>query len=656
MSELLSQRKARAPVVIVGAGLAGLSAAAHLCERGIPILILEAQQRVGGRVHTVTLPQSPAARGTKVPESVRRIELGATWFHGTIGNAAYDLANSEGLLQPLSNVATNPAAGNDLVESDPAAEVGIGVQQGAKKHSKQNKLTADRETKNAPGSSTDDSSENEDNNINNGDERKQQGKQHDIDNNDNEEVMNIKNPLFSVPSMRMMPDGSAHETSPLEVLPHVDIFRRLAEQLERDYERRDAQQNDATGDSAEYRTNESVRDYVWARLEPCPDTIGPTARAALRAHELFERAVNGCYTTAELDAGEYGAYVTLEGDNVRAPSGMSSVVNALRNRIPHDALHLGARVTAIHWREDEDRKSDNNDVSCKVRVEKEGGDAGVLEAMAVVWTCSVNATKHACDQGVFRPALPRDKRDALGRRGQAPVEQIHVVLENPLSDIPSYSATPILWDNISDEDDDEDDDDGNGGEDACTNTSTTKFTTVNINDCGSNETSNGNTPHHRHRHHHHYHHHRRGNVNSQKKSWQHGVFALLYNESSCSVQFWLTGHAAAAFCHTPILDAHRQISQLFSTVYQQPVSVATVVRSDWANNPYIRGGYSYPLLGAQPHDITRLAEPLPPPPHDPTLFFAGEATHPRFYSTMHGAIESGVREAKRITKLWQNYC
>jgi len=36
------------------------------------------------------------------------------------------------------------------------------------------------------------------------------------------------------------------------------------------------------------------------------------------------------------------------------------------------------------------------------------------------------------------------------------------------------------------------------------------------------------------------------------------------------------------------------------------------------------------------------------------LFFAGEATHGHFYSTVHGAVESGWREADRILQLIQS--
>ena len=40
-------------VVVVGAGVAGLAAAARLMERGVRnVVILEAEDRMGGRIHT----------------------------------------------------------------------------------------------------------------------------------------------------------------------------------------------------------------------------------------------------------------------------------------------------------------------------------------------------------------------------------------------------------------------------------------------------------------------------------------------------------------------------------------------------------------------------------------------------------------------------
>lgn len=51
-------------VIIIGAGLAGLTAAYGLKKSGVPFKIVEARERVGGRIHTMPGP----------------VEMGATWF------------------------------------------------------------------------------------------------------------------------------------------------------------------------------------------------------------------------------------------------------------------------------------------------------------------------------------------------------------------------------------------------------------------------------------------------------------------------------------------------------------------------------------------------------------------------------------------------
>ena len=58
-------------VVVVGAGVAGLAAARTLAEAGRDVALLEARDRVGGRIHTV------AAADGGLP-----VELGAEFIHG----------------------------------------------------------------------------------------------------------------------------------------------------------------------------------------------------------------------------------------------------------------------------------------------------------------------------------------------------------------------------------------------------------------------------------------------------------------------------------------------------------------------------------------------------------------------------------------------
>ncbi|WOH81931.1 NAD(P)/FAD-dependent oxidoreductase [Bradyrhizobium sp. BEA-2-5] len=64
--------------------------------------------------------------------------------------------------------------------------------------------------------------------------------------------------------------------------------------------------------------------------------------------------------------------------------------------------------------------------------------------------------------------------------------------------------------------------------------------------------------------------------------------------------------------------------------------------SRWAHDPFARGSYSHALPG---HADKRavLAAPV-----DGRLFFAGEATSPEFFSTAHGARDSGERAAREM--------
>jgi monoamine oxidase len=67
-----------------------------------------------------------------------------------------------------------------------------------------------------------------------------------------------------------------------------------------------------------------------------------------------------------------------------------------------------------------------------------------------------------------------------------------------------------------------------------------------------------------------------------------------------------------------------------------------LAESRWAHDPFARGSYSHALPG-HAGDRALLAAPV-----DGRLFFAGEATSPGFFSTAHGARDSGERAAKEV--------
>jgi len=79
---LLSGKCAAEKVLVLGAGVAGLAAARQFSRMGCSVTVLEARDRVGGRIQT--------DRTLGVP--------GANWIHGTEGNPIAELAEQLGLI------------------------------------------------------------------------------------------------------------------------------------------------------------------------------------------------------------------------------------------------------------------------------------------------------------------------------------------------------------------------------------------------------------------------------------------------------------------------------------------------------------------------------------------------------------------------------
>ncbi|MEN0056807.1 MAG: NAD(P)/FAD-dependent oxidoreductase [Mucilaginibacter sp.] len=81
-----------ADVLIIGAGAAGLMAARELAKKGKKIIVLEAQNRIGGRIHTVY-------------ENGKPVELGAEFVHGNLP-VTLALLHEAGILYTSASAST----------------------------------------------------------------------------------------------------------------------------------------------------------------------------------------------------------------------------------------------------------------------------------------------------------------------------------------------------------------------------------------------------------------------------------------------------------------------------------------------------------------------------------------------------------------------
>lgn len=82
------------------------------------------------------------------------------------------------------------------------------------------------------------------------------------------------------------------------------------------------------------------------------------------------------------------------------------------------------------------------------------------------------------------------------------------------------------------------------------------------------------------------------------------------------------------------------------------LKINKIFRTKWFTNRNFRGSYTYNSVTAYKLNASRLdlQEPLKNSAGQDVVLFAGEATNQHRYSTVHGAIETGWREASRLLR------
>jgi monoamine oxidase len=87
---MFSQKPSQSPIYVIGAGIAGLACAQKLIDAGKDVIVLEASNRIGGRIKTESVNSNT-------------YDLGASWIHGIQQNPIWDIAQSNNIKTAVFN-------------------------------------------------------------------------------------------------------------------------------------------------------------------------------------------------------------------------------------------------------------------------------------------------------------------------------------------------------------------------------------------------------------------------------------------------------------------------------------------------------------------------------------------------------------------------
>lgn len=121
------------------------------------------------------------------------------------------------------------------------------------------------------------------------------------------------------------------------------------------------------------------------------------------------------------------------------------------------------------------------------------------------------------------------------------------------------------------------------------------------------------------------------------------ILNLLHSAGQPALVAFVTGRYGAQIAGLPDAAVQDRIMAVLRTMFGPGIPAPThMFRTHWERDPYAYGSYAHIPVAADPADMDVLAEPVG------RIHFAGEATHREHSGTVHGAMFSGQREARRI--------
>ncbi|EFB25976.1 hypothetical protein PANDA_021599, partial [Ailuropoda melanoleuca] len=374
-----------------------------------------------------------------------------------------------------------------------------------------------------------------------------------------------------------------------------------------------------------------TREEVRNRIRDDPEDPEATKRlklAMIQQYLKVESCESSSHSMDEVSLSAFGEWTEIPGAHHIIPSGFMRVVELLAEGIPAHVIQLGKPVRCVHWDQasarprgpeieprgegdhnldageggqgGEEPRGDGRDEDKQWPVLVECEDCEVILADHVIVTVSLGVLKRQYTS-FFRPGLPAEKVAAIHRLGIGTTDKIFLEFEEPFWG-PECNSLQFVWEDEAE---------------SRTLTYPPELWYRKI--CGFDVL---------------YPPERYGHVLS---GWICGEEALVMEKCDDEAVAEICTEMLRQFTGNPNIPKPRRI-----------------LRSAWGSNPYFRGSYSYTQTGS-------LAAFLAPPPSLPRplaqpmqVLFSGEATHRKYYSTTHGALLSGQREAARLIEMYRD--
>ncbi|MBN3284881.1 PAOX oxidase, partial [Polyodon spathula] len=308
----------------------------------------------------------------------------------------------------------------------------------------------------------------------------------------------------------------------------------------------------------------------------------------------LECCVNGTHSMDLVGLGAFGGYKTLPGLDCTFPGGYEGLIDAMMKGLPEGIVSYNNPVKCVHWN-GSFRGANSPEQTFPVMVECENGET--VPANHVIVTVPLGYLKEHYETFI-NPPLPLSKVHSIQRMGFGTNNKIFLEFEEPFWE-PSCEVINLIWED---------------------------------------ETS-------------------LADVNPDvKQFWMKKLFGFTvlhpperYGHVLCG---WIAGHESEYMETLSDTEVKNSLTQIIRKCTGNPsVTVKRILQSKWHSDPYTKGSYSYVAVGCSGSDIENIARPLPLHETDTKplqVLFAGEATHRSFYSTTHGALLSGWREADRL--------